>query len=255
MRRPVVIVSAVLLVALVVALWWLVSSLDAFVARAIERAGSQALGVPVRVGSVSIDLREGRGTVRDLRVANPEGFSSEPAVQVDEIVLGLRPAAVREDPIVVDEITVTGPRVLFEADARGRANLDVLRRNAAQAPDQPSEAAPEEEAPSRRLVLERLAMEEGRIVADLEALDADTRELALPPLRMRNVGGRSGAPPAAIARRVAERLLAHVAAAVAAERLGVWLEQRIDEGLGEAGEAAKGALRSLLGREAEPAPE
>lgn len=245
MRRKVAIAAVVALVGLAALLWWLLTSLDAVVARQIERAGQSALGVPVRVGSVDLELREGRGTVRRLRVANPEGFSSEPALEVEEIVLELRPAALRERPRGVERVLVRGPVARFEVDEEGRANLDVLRRHAAHASEAAPGEAPAGEAEPERLVLHRLVAEEGRVVADLRAVGGERRELLLPPLRMREVGGAEGAPPSALAGAVARRLLANVAAAVAAERLGTFLEQKVDEG----GEAAKRALRSLLGRE------
>lgn len=260
MRRALAIVAGVALVLGALGLWWLFSSLDALVARAIEREGSRVLGVPVQVGRVSLELSEGRGTVHDLRVANPEGFSTEPALRVEEIVLGLRPAAVRARPRVIDEVRVGAPVALVEVDAEGRANLDVLRRHAARA----GEASPRDEgaeAPggdgeeAAPLVLRRLTVEEGRVIADLTAAGGERRELALSPLRMRDVGGETGAPPGEIAAQVARRLLANVAAAVAAERIGTFLEGKIDEGLDEAGEAAKEVLRSLLGRDREPSAE
>jgi hypothetical protein len=170
---------------------------------------------------------------------------------VDEIVLGLRAAALREAPLVVDEVSVGAPVVRFEVDDQARANLDVLRRHVAReaAGAEPGEGALEAPAEPTRLVIRRLAMEEGRIEADLSAMGGGSRELALAPLRMRDVGGEAGAPPGEIATRVASRLLSHVARAVAAERIGTWLEREIDESLDDAGEAAKGLLRDLLGRD------
>ena len=206
MRRPWVAVAAacgVLLVVGGVALWWAFASADRWVARAIERAGSRALGVPVRVERVDLDLREGRGVVRGLRVANPEGFSEEPILRVEEIVLHMRPAAVRAEPIVVDEVSVLAPVVVFEVDEGRGANLDVLRtraRGRAEAPPQPPPVPREERL---RLRLRRVAVEEGRIVADLTALGGGRRRLDLPPLVLRDVGGVQGAPPSEVASTVA----------------------------------------------------
>ena len=50
-----------------VAIYFVVSRLDSLVEAAIERYGTEIAGVPVHVGSVSIALRDGRGTIRGPR--------------------------------------------------------------------------------------------------------------------------------------------------------------------------------------------
>ena len=75
MKKILIGVFVALLLGAGAALWFLSSRLDSLVAGLIEQYGSQIVGTPVRVGSVAIDLRAGRGTIRGLRVANPEGYS------------------------------------------------------------------------------------------------------------------------------------------------------------------------------------
>ncbi len=258
MRRGIGIALAVGVVALAALAWWLFASLDAIVERAIEDAGTRALGVPVRVASVDVSLSEGRATVRGLAVANPEGFSSQPAFRFDELRVTLDPASLgSRAPLVLKEVSVAGPVVRYELDAAGRANVEVIRDEAERRGSTPEPAPPggaEASGPPLRLSIRHLAVAEGVVDADTTALGGEEKRVELPALEMRDVGGRGGVPPAEIARRVALALTERIASTVARNRLRIYLEDQIDDKLGTAGEAAKGLLRDLLGKPSEDTP-
>lgn len=85
-KKPLIIVGAILLL-LVIAIFYVGSNLDSIVKSAIEKYGSQALGVNVSVGSVELDITEGKGTIRNLTVANPQGYSRSKALSFGELTL------------------------------------------------------------------------------------------------------------------------------------------------------------------------
>ena len=233
--------GVVVVVVLAAAVYFLLTSLDAIVERAIERYGSEITGTAVRVASVDISLSSGRGTVRGLSIANPEGFSSDPAFRLEEITLQIDVGSVTSSPIVVDEISIGAPTVLFEVNESGAANVDVIRRNA----ESGEPAAGEEEEPLR-LVIRKFSLHRGEIDADTTAVGGKEVEVKLRPLDLSNIGAPQGATPGEIGRIMARALTRQVAVAVAAQRIGSYLENKIDEKLeGEAAEAAKDLLRSL----------
>ena len=65
--------GAAVVLLLAVAIVWLLGSLDEIVKDQIEVIGSELTGVPVRVGSVDIDVQAGAGQIRRLRIGNPQG--------------------------------------------------------------------------------------------------------------------------------------------------------------------------------------
>jgi hypothetical protein len=79
------------------------------------------------VGSVDISLRSGRGTIRDVRVENPDGFADEDAVQLGDITLDLDVGSLNRDPIIIEEIRVRAPVVNAEVDEKLLANVVVIR--------------------------------------------------------------------------------------------------------------------------------
>ncbi|HEY8493027.1 MAG TPA: hypothetical protein VIN04_03985 [Myxococcota bacterium] len=257
MRRLLVVLALLVLVAAGALVWFVRFSLDGRVKRAIETRGSALTLSPVRVEGVDIDLAGGRGTIRGITVGNPEGFPSGPALSLAGIEIAIDVGSLAGDPLVIREIRVGEPRVHVILDAQGRMNLDVLRRNVRDHPERVAAAeraagregapparreAPAAEQPGaeRRVRVGELTIEEGRIVLDASALGREPQELPLGSVELREVGGARGATPEQLGRRVADALIARTARAVA----GAELERTLREKGGELG----GKLGELLRR-------
>lgn len=178
--RKLIIGASVLLAVIVGGLFYLFSSIDGIVKTVIERVGTQVTGVKVSVGSVAIRLSEGKAAIKGLTIANPPGFSANPAIKFGEVAVTLDTGSLNRNPIVISEILVATPAVALEVSPTSGSNLDVLRRNIAGADqakpaagaDQPvqSEAAKTEAAKTepakgsdRKVVIDRLAITGGEV--------------------------------------------------------------------------------------------
>ena len=243
MKRTAGILVVLLLAVVAVGVWWVTQRLDGEVAREIERTGSELLGVDVSVGGVELDLAGGAATVREIRVANPEGeglsFSSEPAFSLGEITVAIDLEKLDLEnlgtaPIPLTLVRVGAPVVNAEVTPGG-INLDVLRRGLAKGEESPSDGSPTE------LRIARFEFDDGRLRADARAVGDELREVAMPSLRLRNLNG----PPDVIGERVLDAFLGAAVRQVARDRLSGEVEERLDE----AKEKAADALRSILGVE------
>jgi len=262
MRRFVLAVAVLLLVAAGALFWFLRFSLDGRVKRAIEERGSAMTLSPVRVEGVHIDLRGGRGTIRGITVANPDGFPPGTAVSLGEIEIAIEPTSLRTSPLVVHEIRVGEPRVTVVLTPDGKMNVDALRRNVGDYPDRAEAAeraaAPEpepREAPAagavpaepeaeRRVRVGELTIAEGVIVVDASALGRDPEELKLGTVELRDLGGERGATPEQLGRRVADALIGRTARAVA----GAELKRALRDKGGEIGEKLGELLQKGIDR-------
>lgn len=261
MRRALLFVVLLLVVGAGALFWFLRFSLDGRVQAAIEEQGSAMTLSPVRVEGVHLDLRGGRGTIRGITVANPDGFPSGTAVSLAGIEIAIEPASLRGSPLVVRELRVGEPRVTVVLTADGKMNVDALRRNVGDYPDRveaaerravEQEATPpaQREAPGTepeaetRVRIGELTIAEGTIVLDASALGRDPEELRLGSVELRDVGGERGATPEQIGRRVADALIGRTARAVAAAELKRTLR---DKG-GELGEKLGELLQKGLDR-------
>jgi hypothetical protein len=246
-KRVLIVGGVVVVAALAVGVWLLLSNLDSLVASVIEEQGSAVTGTSVRVGSVSIDLRGGSGTIRGLRVANPDGFSRGDAFSLGEITLDLDTGSLTGSPIVVERVRVAEPAANYEVDARGRSNFGALKSNVERysAAGGAAEEAPAAEGEPLKLLIRDFAFEKGSVRADFSALDADQEPIQaeLPTVRRSNLGAPSGAAPGQIGKQVLGAFTGAVVKTVGASQAARQLEDRIG---GEAGKAAGGLLKKML---------
>src|SRR5437879_1820764 len=92
--------------------------LDDAVKRGVETYGPQLTKVSVKLDSVSLSLLSGSGKLKGLKVGNPEGYKAPSSVEVGMGSLGLKPASVFSDKIVIESIVFEGPVVTYETDLR-----------------------------------------------------------------------------------------------------------------------------------------
>jgi len=218
-----------LLVALVV-VW--TTSVDYALERAIEDYGSEALGVPVRVGSVTIRATQGKGTIRGLRIGQPEGFGRGDAASFEEIVLDLDvESLISGDPYRIELARVAAPEVTYVVGADGQSNLKALQRNLERySASGDAAAAPDGEPTDLRLRIDRLEIERGRVDADLARVGLPSSTTNLPAMHFRDLGGAKGAPPGQIASQVGMRFLAQTLGTVANSAIGSALDQSVKQG-------------------------
>lgn len=245
MKRILAIVALAVLLAAGAAVVYVLTQLDAIVERAIETAGSEATGTPVRVGSVEIALREGRGSVRDVSIGNPDGFSARDAIVWRDVTIDIDPGSLGEAPVVLDAVLISGPEVVFEIDERGRVNLRELQERVSRDGEAAEETPAPDESPTR-LRIRRFEFERGAVEVRGRG---ETARADLPALTLRDLGGAEGATASELSRTILRAYTEQVVKTVAASELDRRLRERIDDELGEgATDSARQLLEGVLGR-------
>ena len=229
-----------LIVLIAIALVLLFSNINSLVAKAIEKNGSNVTQTSVSVSGVDISIREGRGTIKGLRVANPHGFDSRDAFSLDDITLDIDVQSLRDDPIVIDEIRISAPVINAEVTKTGASNIDKIRENV-QAYTAGS-AGGESGGRTKLIRIKQFVFEEGRVEINVSALGLENRTIDLPEIRLSDVGGMEGAPPDEITKII----LSAVAKKVSSEMAGSQLDQLVREKLGgSVTDKAKGLLDKI----------
>ena len=220
-------IAGVALVAIIVFVVFLYSSSDKIVKAAIERYGTKITGTKVTVGAVEISASTGRGTIRDVRVANPKGYSGHDAFRLGEITVEIDIASLTKPVVVINEVVIKTPEVIYELNDRGKSNIDAIRDHAESfAPRSVEKSGKAGGAGEKRLRIRSFFFEGGRVEADATAVGAGQTSASLPDLRMTDLGGAGGAPADEIGKKVATTYASTVTKAVAAKGL----KRVIDEG-------------------------
>ena len=173
-------------------LWWVYNSLDAQVASAIRRYGPEITGVPVSLSGVSISLADGRATLRGLVVGNPDGFKTKQALSLGEISMTLDMGSLTTDVIRIKELTFIKPEVAYEHASTG-SNLDVLQRNVERsiARHRGGTKTAQDSEPGKKLVIEHLYIKHGTVSVSTDVLHGNVLSVPIPDLHLRDIGRKS----------------------------------------------------------------
>lgn len=225
------IAAGVVLILVAVAVFYVGSNLDSIVKSAIQKYGSEALGVTVSVGSVELQLTEGRGTIRNLQVANPSGYSRGNAISFGELTLDIDYASQ-----VIELVRAGAPEINIEAKGADN-NIDALLSNLES--DASTEGADEGEEPLS-LRIERIEIEAARAAMTSDLLEKPV-EIGIDALVLQNLEGT----PDEIASQILKKLLGRIGDAVKGAAKAA-AKEKVEEKKEELLEEAKESLLKKL---------
>jgi len=213
LRRKYLVIAAIAVLLLAAALTFLWTNLDWLVKNAIERYGSQAIGTAVRVNRVNLSPAQGKGAIEALTVANPPGYSTPYILSLGGISVRISPRSVASDLVMIEDVRVTSPLVVYEMNDERVANVDVLRKNLAAG--QPARTGDRVRKGDKKLLrIKRLVIENARTEIRVAALGGKPRNVALSRIEMTDIGGKNGAPPEEVAKQIVSAILAEVSTEV-----------------------------------------
>src|SRR5215831_3547582 len=85
--------------------------LDDAIKRGVETYGPDVTKVSVKLDAVNLMLLSGSGKIKGLLIGNPEGYKSPSSIEVGMGSLGLKPASLLSDKIVIESIVLEAPMV------------------------------------------------------------------------------------------------------------------------------------------------
>lgn len=208
MKKIVLGVLMLVVLAIGALVFYVYSNINDIVKAAIEKYGTQVTQTAVRVEDVDLKLSQGAGVIRGLTIANPSGYSEKRAFSLGSISAGIDIDSIMKDPIIIDHIAITAPRVFFEMADVTKTNLDELKNNIVKSTAQPAPSNDQATSGGKEvhLLIRRLTFSDGSIQAKVVPLDNKQYLLKLPDIEMNNIGGTNGAAPPEIGRQILKRL-------------------------------------------------
>ena len=212
MKKIILSLVIVVILALAGVLYYLFSNLDNLIKEAIEKYGSEATQTAVLVESVHIQLKDGAAAINGLSVANPEGFSYDTAFSLGEIKTGIDLKSLKEEPYIIDEITVRAPQVFVEINKDNKTNLNELKNNLMASipvvnPADQDKQTDKTTTAEPRLIIRRISFTDGNIKALVVPLNNKEYTLKLPSINMRNLGGTTGSTPTELTKEIINQLI------------------------------------------------
>ena len=156
----------------------------------------------------------------------PFGFSANHAFTLDEISVVVDTENSTRDLIVLSEVVVSAPHVLYEL-TEGGSNMDAIRANIEAYQQSVGGGEASSGDSDTKIIIDRLRFTGGDVLATAAG---EQVEVELPPLTLNNIGRASGGETAAeVAAQVADRLTGHVMQTVA--RAEIERRLGLDEGI------------------------
>lgn len=164
-RNIILLGLAIVLIAIAGGAWWLYSSRDVLIKRAIERYGPQLTGTAVKVQEVKLEPMDGRGSIKGLEIGNPQGFSAGRALTLGEMRLAVDPSTITSNVVHVKEISLEAPTISYERGAGGD-NLSAIQKHIkSQLPKSGGDGAAEKskDAPQRKFIVDRVQVRNAKV--------------------------------------------------------------------------------------------
>ena len=247
MLKWILIVVGVVAIVVVGAVFLLVSNVDSIAKAGVEKYASEAVKANVTLQEVTISTTSGEGSLRGLKVGNPQGFNTESAIEFGEVSVALDVLSLASDTVVIKSVVITAPQVTYEIGAAG-SNIDALRKNVADytgaSPGSASTAAASGGAAAgeggRKLVIENLYVRDGSVNVSATFLKGKKLSAPLPNIHLKDIGkDGGGASPAEVAKQLVDALAKESGVAVTALDL--------NKLTGAVGKAAAGAVGAAIG--------
>ncbi len=239
-------VILVLVLVVGIAAFFLFQNLEGLAKRGIENLGSQVTQTDVRVGGVSLALRQGRGELSALSVGNPDGFSNNPLLEIQTVALQIAPASVREEVLVLEEVVIDGARLRLEHQRALDTNIKQLVDNIRASVGTQDPEVRDDTGTEQLFMVSRLRFT--NISMDIVSSQIEDRTVALGDIERRDLGSREqGLTGKQLALAIAQPLIDEARDKFEAEARGRaegLLKEAIDEQLSDEDRNKLDRLRS-----------
>ena len=150
-----------------------------------ENIASKTLGVPVNIGSMSIDIPAKTVKVEKLEIANPKGFKTPHALTVDSISISA--SSLSRDLLVFDNISVTGTKA-YVAVTNAGTNFNEIRKNVALNNQKKQQQAAKEPEEKIKVIIKDLIIAESTLTPALLLEDVDVGNIKVSTIEMSGIG-------------------------------------------------------------------
>ncbi len=242
--------AAVLVLVAGIIVYVVLTKLDGIIKEQVETIGPQATGTPVTLGGVHVSVFSGEGSMRRLRIGNPEGFQSDYAFELDSIDLAVDLTSLMSDVIVVESIAIDGARLSAEQKGN-RINLNDILNNVERYSGPSEEGSDGDgEADDTRIIVRQFRFSNGEVSVRSDLFEGE-KSVAIPEVVLKGIGEKTAGVTIAEATQQMVRPIVNGAVQAAKQEFVTAgkeeLKKRAEEEIGKALEKEAGAkLKDLL---------
>lgn len=200
-RKSIIFVIGLIVIVVVgVVVYNLMGGLGKVIQAGIETYGSKITKANVSLNKVTVDLTDGSAALHGLTVGNPAGYKTDYLLKLDEISMTLDLKSVTKNPVVIKEIMIQKPSVIYEL-ASGGSNVNTLLNNIKKYTG--TESKKSSGGKERKLIIDNLYIKGGQVNLSASALNGKTVTTKLPDIHLKDIGKKEGgATPGEVAEKI-----------------------------------------------------
>ncbi len=231
-------------------------NINTLVVEAVETFAPRVTGTKVTLGSSSISLFSGKGSLDNLVIKNPKGYKSPSAMELGSLQVAVDTESLTGETIAIKSIDVAAPAISYEPGGTAGSNLQQLIKNMQASGGQGKGGVQTEskEGSGPKVVIDRVTITQGRVNL-FTSLSDEPVSAELPKIELTGIGRQKGGVSAEQAlKRVLDKVLAsasRIGAGSLSEvkaRLQGELDKQVEEARGKATEALEDKAGELGGK-------
>jgi len=226
----------------------------------VHQQGTAAVGTDVNIGSINLSLKDGHGSVSNITVANPKGYSKDYIIKLggvsvsvnkDSVIKLVKETAQKTGPkvktVVINEIMVNKPEVTYELMSLKKNNADDIlqniKKNTASSASKPAKNEKKSDI-EYKVAIKKVVIANGSATVAANLLGASkSLSLNLPTITISNLGTeKQGITIEDGLARIFQEILKTTTSAVAKADLSGILN-----GVGDLANAAKDTANKTIG--------
>lgn len=170
--------------------------LGRLIEQGVETEGPPLTRTSVSLGGAHVSIFNGEGSLSNLRIGNPQGFSDNPAFDLGKVAIKVDTRTLTSKVVHLKSVVVDGPQLLAEFDAQGRSNLGAILDNVKAAAGRGGGGGGGSSGGETKMIIDEFRFENAQARALAPALKLD-KTLKLPPIVLHNLGAKQGGLAAA----------------------------------------------------------
>jgi len=244
MKKIILGIAAVVVVAVAGALIYLFLNLNLIVKKGVETVGPQITKTEVKLDGASLSPFSGSGSLKGLLVGNPEGYKTPSALKLGEVSVAVSLSSLKSDTIVVDKVAIVAPEITFEGGLTGN-NLKKIQANveAAVGSSKTSDSG-------KKILVKDLTISGAKVNLSFTGLGGKSITMPLPDIHLQNLGtADKGLTSAELTKQVLGEMIGNVdkVAAKAFAEVGKLGKEAVNTAAEQLDKTTKG-IKGLFGK-------
>lgn len=209
----------------------------------VETIGPRLTGTTVELNDVDLSLIAGRIEISGLEVGNPDGFKSDFSIKLGRMTLDVVPFSLIGDKVIIEEIVINGPELIYETSFRG-ANISKILKNVEGVSSSAEDDSVNDDSEGKRFEIRKLVISNGKVKVANKQLGGEGLVVPLVDFTITDIGtNERGATMANVVRRV--MLSINTQTIASATKSGKFVGKQFEGTVDNVKGAVGGLLKSL----------